>query len=377
MVAARRTGAPPVIFGPGTGDLLDEIVSYTRQFVVLADDVFHDTLALWVLHTHVIDVLPATARLALLSPEPGSGKTRLLEILQLLVLNPVLAANASPAAVFRMVSSEKKPTLLLDESDTYLMPGSPGYRDDLRGVIDAGYRPGSHVIRCEPPSMRERMFETFGAVAIAGLGRLPPTILQRSIVFPMHTRRSDEPVKAFRWRIEEQVSEPLRERLKVWADENVNRVADLLSGEPLCGLEDLTDRQAEIWEPLVAIGDLAGECWPQRARQAALMATRVGTQNDPTLGVQLLKDVRGVVNGHDRISSSDLVSALNGLEESPWGGWPLDSRGLARKLKPYGIRPGQIRVGERTMKGYRIPEFHDAWDRYLPTNETNETPQVT
>ena len=218
-----------MIFGPGTGDLLDEIVSYTRQFVVLADDVFHDTLALWVLHTHVIDVLPATARLALLSPEPGSGKTRLLEILQLLVLNPVLAANASPAAVFRMVSSEKKPTLLLDESDTYLMPGSPGYRDDLRGVIDAGYRPGSHVIRCEPPSMRERMFETFGAVAIAGLGRLPPTILQRSIVFPMHTRRSDEPVKAFRWRIEEQVSEPLRERLKVWADENVNRVADLLS----------------------------------------------------------------------------------------------------------------------------------------------------
>ncbi len=376
MVAARHTGAPPVIFGPGTGDLLDEIVSYTRQFVVLADDVFHDTLALWVLHTHVIDVLPATARLALLSPEPGSGKTRLLEILQLLVLNPVLAANASPAAVFRMVSSEKKPTLLLDESDTYLMPGSPGYRDDLRGVIDAGYRPGSHVIRCEPPSMRERMFETFGAVAIAGLGRLPPTILQRSIVFPMHTRRSDEPVKAFRWRIEEQVTEPLRERLKVWADENVNRVADLLSGEPLCGLEDLTDRQAEIWEPLVAIGDLAGECWPQRARQAALMATRVGTQNDPTLGVQLLKDIRGVVNGHDRISSSDLVSALNGLEESPWGGWPLDSRGLARKLKPYGIRPSQIRVGERTMKGYRIPEFHDAWDRYLPTSETNETPQV-
>jgi hypothetical protein len=365
-----------VIFGPGTGDLLDEIVSYTRQFVVLADDVFHDTLALWVLHTHVIDVLPATARLALLSPEPGSGKTRLLEILQLLVLNPVLAANASPAAVFRMVSSEKKPTLLLDESDTYLMPGSPGYRDDLRGVIDAGYRPGSHVIRCEPPSMRERMFETFGAVAIAGLGRLPPTILQRSIVFPMHTRRSDEPVKAFRWRIEEQVTEPLRERLKVWADENVNRVADLLSGEPLCGLENLTDRQAEIWEPLVAIGDLAGECWPQRARQAALMATRVGTQNDPTLGVQLLKDIRGVVNGHDRISSSDLVSALNGLEESPWGGWPLDSRGLARKLKPYGIRPSQIRVGERTMKGYRIPEFHDAWDRYLPTSETNETPQV-
>jgi len=361
-----------VIFGPHTGDLLDDIVAYTKRFVVLADDAYHDTLALWVLHTHVIDVLPATARLALLSPEPGSGKTRLLEILQLLVLNPILAANASPAAVFRMVSSDKKPTLLLDESDTYLMPGSPGYRDDLRGVIDAGYRPGSHVIRCEPPTMKERMFETFGAVAIAGLGRLPPTILQRSIVFPMHTRRSDEPVKAFRWRIEEQVTEPLRERLTVWADENVSRVADLLSGTPLCGLEGLTDRQAEIWEPLVAIGDLACEDWGVRSRSAATLVTRSGSQHDPTLGIQLLTDVRNVVNGHDRMSSTDLVGALNAIEESPWGGWPLDSRGLARKLKPYGIRPAQIRIGERTMKGYRMTEFVDAWGRYLPTRETNE-----
>jgi hypothetical protein len=365
-----------VIFGPSTGDLLDEIVAYTKRFVVLADDAYHDTLGLWILHTHVIDVLPATARLALLSPEPGSGKTRLLEILQLLVRNPVLAANASPAAVYRMISSERKPTLLLDESDTYLMPGAPSYRDDLRGVIDAGYRPGSHVIRCEPPSMRERMFETFGAVAIAGLGRLPPTILQRSIVFPMHTRRSDEPVRAFRWRIEKQVTEPLRERINVWADENVNSVADLLSGEPLSGLEGLTDRQAEIWEPLVAIGDLAGEDWAVRSRSAADQVTNSGAQHDPTLGIQLLADIRNVVNGHDRISSTDLVGALNAVEESPWGGWPLDSRGLARKLKPYGIKPSQIRVGERTMKGYRMTEFVDVWGRYLPTRETNETEET-
>ena len=232
-----------MIFAPQTSDLLDDLAAYTRRFVVLPGDVFHDALALWVLHTYVIDALPATARLALLSPEPGSGKTRLLEILQLLVHNPLLAANASPAAVYRMVSSDRRPTLLLDESDTYLHPGSPGYRDDLRGVIDAGYRPGSHVVRCEPPSMRERIFETFTAVAIAGLGRLPDTILQRSIVFPMHTRRSDEPISPFRYRIEHEKTELVREQLTAWGGDNLNRATDLLAGQPLTGFEALGDRQ--------------------------------------------------------------------------------------------------------------------------------------
>lgn len=365
-----------MIFAPTTADILNRIARYTKQFVVLADERLHDVIALWVLHTHVIDALPATARLALLSPEPGSGKTRLLEILQLLVRNPLLAANASPAAVFRLMSSEKKPTLLLDESDTYLLPGSPGYRDDLRGVIDAGYRPGSHVIRCEPPTMKQRTFQTYGAVAIAGLGRLPATILQRSIVFPMHSRRADESVKSFRWRIEEENTEPIREALDAWADENFNNVAQLLSGDPVLGLDRLEDRQGEIWEPLIAIGDLAGGEWPQRARQAADYVSSSNSTTDPTVGVLLLGDIRRVMEGRERISTADLLRLLNELEESPWGAWPLDSRGLARYLKPYSIRPAQIRTADRTCKGYRTRDFHDAWSRYLPRDETSETSET-
>ncbi len=277
------------------------------------------------------------------------------------------------------MSSDRRPTLLLDESDTYLQPGSSGYRDDLRAVIAAGYRPGSHVVRCELPSMRERIFETFTAVAIAGLGRLPEPILQRSIVFPMHTRRSDEPISSFRYRIEHEKTELVREQLTAWGDDNFNRATDLLAGQPLVGLEGLADRQFEIWEPLAGIGDLAGGDWPDRARNAALEITNSGAQRDLTLGVQLLTDIRRIIDGHGKIASSHLVKALNEVEESPWGGWPLDTRGLARRLKPYGVRPAQVRVGERTLKGYRAADFEDPFGRYLlpgETNETRETPQA-
>jgi len=366
-----------VIFAPSTDALLEEVGAYTRRFLVLPDECCHDVLATWICHTYVVDALPATPRLALLSPEPGSGKTRVLEVLQLLSERPLLAANASSAAMFRLISTEQRPTLLLDEADTYLLPGSNGYRDDLRGVIDAGYRPGSQIVRCEPPSMRPGLFETYSAVAIAGLGRLPNTILERSIVFWMHKRTRAEQLEPFRWRVQHGHTELLRERLSAWADENRHPIGDLLSGHPLPGLESLGDRAAEIWEPLLAIAERAGTHWPQRLRQAAAQLAGSVTSSEQTLGVQLLTDIRGLLNGHDRISSTELVKELNEMEESPWGGWPLDARTLARKLKPYGIGPQQIRLGDRTCKGYLTGDFADPWDRYLPLAETTETSETT
>ncbi len=70
------------------------------------------------------------------------------------------------------------------------------------------------------------------------------------------------------------------------------------------------------------------------------------------------------------------------LEEAPWGdlwGKPLDARRLAKMLKPYGIKPKQLRLDpETTMKGYQAADFEDAWNRYLPSRrETSETGKQT
>jgi hypothetical protein len=147
----------------------------------------------------------------------------------------------------------------------------------------------------------------------------------------------------------------------------------------------ITDRAADVWEPLVAIGDAAGGDWPIRARNAAVVLNGERLVADPSFGVRLLVDIRSAFDedGADRLTSTDLVTRLCAGEETPWGdlrGKALDPRGLARRLKPYGIRPGQHRFGHDTGKGYLRSDFTDAWNRYLPpaqggeTTETSETP---
>ena len=70
-----------------------------------------------------MDAWESTPRIAFLSPEPGSGKTRALEITELLVPNPVEAINVTPAYLFRKVTDPAGlPTILHDEIDTVFGP---------------------------------------------------------------------------------------------------------------------------------------------------------------------------------------------------------------------------------------------------------------
>jgi hypothetical protein len=110
-------------------------------------------------------------------------------------------------------------------------------------------------------------------------------------------------------------------------------------------------------------------------------------ESTPSLGVRLLGDVRAVFEELDRITTAALLERLKALEEAPWSdlrGKPLDARGLARLLKPYGIAYKTVREGELTAKGYERADFVDAWARYLSlfpiagvTSDTAVTPDGT
>jgi len=140
----------------------------------------------------------------------------------------------------------------------------------------------------------------------------------------------------------------------------------------------VTDRAADCWELLIAIADLAGGEWAARARQVATFVVAGRVAEDSSTGVQLLADIRAVMDGHDRMASAVLAAKLNALDESGWGGWHggkgMGARDLARRLKPYGIRPTTIRVEEATPKGYMADDFSDAFARYLrvPANKGNK-----
>lgn len=137
----------------------------------------------------------------------------------------------------------------------------------------------------------------------------------------------------------------------------------------------LHDRAEDNWEPLLAIAELAGAEWPKRARQAAkALSGAVDAEND-TLRVQLLSDIRGVFKDVHRLSSEGLTSALISLDDRPWAeysrGKPLTMAKLARLLRPFGVVSGSVRLpDDRTPKGYLLEQFTDAFNRYLPPEDS-------
>ena len=346
--------------------ILDEVTRFLDRFVAFPSQQALHATTLWAVHAHAIDAFESTPRLALLSPEKGSGKTRTLEVLDLIVPGAMHAANLSAPAIFRRVASDR-PTLLMDECDSYLGPRTAREHEELRGLINAGHRRGAVAYRCvgEPSKMEVHEFPAFAAVALAGLGDLPDTIIDRSIVVKMRRRAPSEVVESFRIRKVTPEGHALRDRMQAWAVSNLDVLRDAEPEMP----QGIVDRPADVWEPLLAIADLAGPDWAERARVACVALNRERREADPSLGVQLLQDVRTVFGDGHKLSTETLIGRLCDLDESPWGdlrGRALDARGLARRLRPFGPRPKKVRIGETSLQGYERGDFYDAWVRYLP-----------
>ncbi|MFJ5799723.1 DUF3631 domain-containing protein [Streptomyces decoyicus] len=357
------------------GALLDEVEAFHRRFNVFPLDAAYVAVVLWDAHAHLLDCFDSTPRLAFLSPEPGSGKSRALEIVETLVPYPMAAVNASPAALFRAVSgAEGRPTILFDEIDTVFGPKA-GDNEELRGFINAGHRRGQLTYRCVGDGGNQSVqgFPSYCGVAVAGLGSLPDTILTRSVIIRMRRRARNERVEPFRHRLHAAEGNVLRDRLAKWAESVRPMVEGVFPVMP----EEVTDRPADVWEPLIAIADAAGGQWPERARAACVELVAAAKVDDKgSIGIRLLTDLRDhVLSGIDRLPTVAVLERLHSLDEAPWadmGGRPLDARGLAKMLREYmtgdnrPISARNIKASGSVMKGYYTADLADAWQRYCP-----------
>jgi hypothetical protein len=374
------TLTPPTPAQPIDGAaLLAEVEAFHRRFNIFPTEAAYVAVTLWDAHTHLLDAFESTPRLAFLSPEPGSGKTRGLEICGTLAPHPMVAVNASPAALFRAVSGMEagRPTILFDEIDTVFGPKAKD-NEELRGLLNAGHRRTGVSYRCvgDGGNQTVQAFPSYAAVAVAGLGWLPDTILTRSVVVRMRRRAPNERVEAFRARIHEPEGHALRDRLATWADTVRDQIAEAWPEMP----EGVSDRPADVWEPLLAVADAAGGEWPERARNACVELVAAAAAGDKaSLGIRLLTDLREVFAGADRMPTVQIIATLNAMDEAPWAdldGKPLDSRRLARFLGEYvtgdnqPIKARNMRTGEGVTKGYYAADLHDAWRRYCPTPES-------
>jgi len=344
-------------------ELLDALAISIRQHVVMFDHAA-ETVALWAVHTHLIDCFGISPRLAITSPEKGCGKTTVLDVVARLVYRPLPTANASAAAIFRVVELQR-PTLLIDEADTFLPEN-----EELRGILNSGHRHGGSVIRTVGEEFEPRSFSTYSACAIALIGKLPATLADRSVPIELRRRKPDEPIKSFRFDRTEHFDQLARKAAR-WARDNADRVRgadpDLPAG--------VFNRAADNWRPLLAIADAAGGEWPARVRRAVQCSGASTSGDDQSVRVLLLSDIRAIFAERklDKLSSADLVLALNAIEGRPWAEWHrgkgLGTNGLARQLAAFAIAPGTIRIGTGTPKGYQLAQFDDAFARYLPGRE--------
>jgi putative DNA primase/helicase len=371
-----------------------------------------ETLALWTLHTHAFQLRHVTTYLGIESPEKRCGKTTLLTVQSELVNRPIVAANISSPAFFRAIE-ELRPTLLIDEADTLL-----GANDELRGILNSGYTrktafvlrvtpapvshspplshpmgegPGvrasaipqseltQHATRITDPGITDSAprstlhaphsslarFSSWCPKAIAAIGRLPDTLADRCIIIRMQRKTSHETCE----RLRNLDATTLRRQCARFVLDHHQAIADATPDLP----PGLNDRAADIWEPLLALADLAGAHWPALARQAALGLTASSQDHSP-IGSLLLDILFLFVRGSaDRIFSRDLVEGLSWFTDHPWAqmvkGKKITELWLSQRLRPYGIRPKTIWIGETQAKGYLQDDLAEAFRRYIPKSE--------
>jgi hypothetical protein len=359
---------------PVSGDRLAATLAATVKHYLVLSDAAADVIALWVIHTWIVNAFTMSPRLAITSPTKGCGKTTVLRLLAHVVRRAKRAGSISPPALFRAIE-QFHPTILLDETEKFVESGG-----DLHALLNEGHCKGGTVLRVLGEKLELREFSVFGAMAFARNGRLPDDLEQRSIVIEMQRRRADENLSELR----DDRSESLQQVAKMcarWADDYAGIVADT---DPDM---QMINRNRDNWRPLFAIANVIGEEWPERVREAA---AKLAPREADSHGTTLLADIRSIFDARtgewaDRIFSETLASELADIEGGRWAEFgkarkAITKNQLANLLKGFKVTPESVWIGSKSLKGYQRHQFEDAWTRYLDplgVFETSERQEPT
>lgn len=354
-------------------DVLSEIAETFARYVALPEGA-GDALALWTAHAHCFESFMCSPRLNISSPEKGCGKTTLRDALAVLVPRPLATENLSVAVLFRVIES-RKPTVLADECDAWLRDN-----EELRGMLNAGHRRGGQALRCEGESNEVRAFNVFAPAVLCGIGALPGTLHDRSIVIRLERAKPGELRERFDSRRVDRESELCR-KLARWCADNASQLESCDPALP----DGAFNRLADNWRPLFAIAGITGGDWPQRAADAFGKLTSREDSDAQGVGAVLLADIAETfaVAGVDKLPSAGIVEALARIEGREWAEWgrarkPISTNQLAKLLRRFNVLPRTIKLPDgSTAKGYHREMFNEAFTRYLPQSPLPNRNPVT
>lgn len=341
-------------------ELFHELVKCLKTYAILPP-LSAEAIALWVIHAHALDAATHSPLLVLNSPEKRCGKTTVAKIVAALAPKGLHAANITAAVLFRVIDAYR-PTIVIDEADTFL-----DLQDELRGIINGGHdRESAQVWRVEGEGAERKPegFSVWAPKVIALIGSLPDTIEDRSIRVPLRRKLPSEQTERLPAGLRKSFAD-LRRQAARWATDNVEA---LRSGNPPLP-DELNDRAGDNWRPLLAIADLINGKPSKVARDVASKLSLSADEDDTRTA--LLKNIRELFHEH---ANSDLpvhalLEGLNSMSEAPWGeyrdGKGLSARALAKMLRPFEIRSHET----KNYNTYRRADFDDAFGRYLDGGE--------
>lgn len=353
--------------------LATEVRGYLTRFAYFPSEAAADIATLWAMSTHATGtdgelVFASHPRIAILSTGPGSGKSRVLELLESISKNAKRCNDPSAPGILSLI--EQKTTVMIDECDQLFQARGSGQKA-IKSILNSGYRPGSSVMRLG------KEFSTYAPVALAGMKAnflsnesLRP-LVTRSLIIDMVTKPKDSTIDPWRERLHGPIAAQLSEAISYWAKRNVNFLATCWPTLP----EDCVDRNADLWEPLIAVGEAIGPIWQAKAFKACeqYVSQAAPEESRPLSPTEtLLRELANIFNEKDSLPTATILEAL-GDSSSYWRNFPslrASAMELSSLLKPMGVAPVKLWDADegRALQGYKRESFGEL----LPTSDPSD-----
>lgn len=363
-IATLTTDIEPYTSRVNGDELAHEILHIVKSHIV-CNDAVAIAITLWIFFSWCIDVAYIAPIAWINAPEKRCGKTQLATLMGRMSKRSIMASNVSQSALFRTIE-RYKPTFVIDEADSFFHGDM-----DLKNIINCGFsRDNPYVWRCVGDNHEPIPFDVFGAKIISGIGKLPSTVMDRSISLTL--RRALPTEKRQRVKdIPKATTETIKAKLARWADDNMDRVATSKPKLP----ETIYNREFDTWEILFQIANTLGDDWLKLVTNACLAITQTDSK-EPSENEELLSDIKAIfeLQAVDSMATRDLLTALIGADSDGltkrWAtsnkGQPMTDRQLAKRLKDFEIKSSKINKPNETQKrGYYLADFADAFKRYL------------